>query len=131
MSGSIERKQNLERWLAGAWFWGAAFLVLFMALAAMRPPENWRYILAGVAFLLLTVPVALAFLRYRAKWPEFGLLAALVAQAWASQELFSPVGAIDFGLQLCVSAGGMYFFIYVLRRPLIIWLYRSGARQPP
>jgi hypothetical protein len=127
MSGSVERKQNLERWLATAWFWGAAFLVLFIALAAMKAPENWLYILGGVGFLLLTVPVALAFLRYGARWLEFGLLAALVIQAWSSQELFPPVSAIDFGLQLCISAGGMYFFIYALRRPLIIWLERSGA----
>jgi hypothetical protein len=127
MSGLIERKQNVERWLGTAWFWGGAFAVLFIALATWRPPQNWFYILAGVAFLLLTVPVALAFLRYGAKWLEFGLVAVLALQAWISQGVFPPVGASEFGLQLCVSAGGTYFFIYGLRRPLITWLERNGA----
>src|SRR5712691_11007374 len=109
MSGLIERKQNVERWLGAMWFWGGAFVVLFVALATLRPPENWFYILAGVAFLLLTVPVALVFLRYGAKSLECDLLALLLLQACISQELFPPVGASEFGLQLCVSAGGMYF----------------------
>ena len=127
MSGPNERKQTLERWLGTSWLWGAAFIVLFMALVASRPPENWLYILAGVAFLLVTIPVTLAILRYGAKWLEVGLVAALALQAWVSQVIFPPVSASEFGLQLCVSAGGTYLFIYGLRRPLVTWLERNGA----
>ena len=128
MFGIANRRQQIEKRLNTNWIWGAAFGVLFVAMATWRPPTSWLYTSIGIAFLGAAIPAVLVALRYRFMWIEAPLFAVLLLQAWILDKLMSEGAAgVELFLPLYITAGGTYLFMYAMRHRVLQWLDRSGA----